>query len=115
MRACGVRTLAIQTPGLRAYHARSFHLAAKSFPRQVHAHSGILRGDAGPMREVVQSAFLQIHDPQRIPIFGLERLEKCRNATADLAAEFCVRARAPGKLPPQGFPGARRTGRFVSS
>ena len=74
----------------------------------MHAHRSILRGDSGVMSEVAQCAFLQIHDPQSIPIFGLEGLKKPGHTPADLVPEFHGGTLVFSKFPPPGFHSTRR-------
>jgi hypothetical protein len=48
---------------------------------------GILLGDARLLRQVAELAILQIHNPQRLLIFLLERREEAGNTLADLLPE----------------------------
>ena len=50
----------------------------------MYTDSGIFRCDARLLRQVAELAILQIHDPQRMSIFRLERREKAGNTLADL-------------------------------
>ena len=74
----------------------------------MHAHRSILRGDSSLVSEVAHCAFLQVHDPQSKPIFGLEGLKKRGHTPADLIGELQRGTLVFRKFP---HPGVHRTRR----
>jgi hypothetical protein len=77
----------------------------------MHPHRSILRGDSSLVSEVAECAFLQVHDPQSKPIFGLEGLKKRGHTPADLIGELQRGTLVFRKFP---HPGVHRTRRGIS-
>jgi transposase len=75
----------------------------------MHANRGILSRNSRLLRQVAELAILQIHNPQRIPIFRLESREKAGNTLADLLPQGCIWLLAFREFPP-GFHGPCRAG-----
>jgi len=108
VRASGALAMAIQTAVLGTSPACQFHLTAKSFPCAMHSDCRIFRCDAGLLRQFSEFAVLQIHDPERIPIFRLQRRKQAGNTLADFLVELCLRSVALCEVPFPNFHSFRR-------
>jgi hypothetical protein len=102
--------VAIEAAVLGAGATGLFDLTAQRLPGAMYPDGCVFGGNAGLLRELVQVALLQIHNPQRIAIFGLERIEQAGNALADFLVQLGLGLLAGGEIPFPGFCGSREGG-----
>ena len=98
--------VAIETAVIGAGTAGLADLFLERLAGAVDTHCGIVRGDGGLVREIVQGAFLDIDDTQGVAILGFESLKQGGDTLADFGAELGRGSDFVLKLLAPGFEGA---------